>query len=122
MTKVRLTREADTKRRLLQKLQASNKLIFDIGEEVEGLVSSGHYTQAFLTQWMAVEQVAIHIIKASMVCNWCEDTFNSISYNLGDVGYRPETIEKKIYEPLFSKYPQQEIILKKLMLIKFTSA
>jgi hypothetical protein len=97
-------KEIGAKRRLLQRLQAGSKLDMDIHEEVKGLVLAGHYTQAFLTQWMAAEQIAIHVIRTSVVCNWCEDTFNSITYNLGDVGYKEETFEKKIYEPLFSKY------------------
>jgi hypothetical protein len=97
-------KEIGAKRRLLQKLQAGSKLDMDIREEVNELVLAGHYTQAFLTEWMAAEQIAIHIIRTSVVCNWCEDTFNSIKANLGDVGYKEETFEKKIYDPLFSKY------------------
>lgn len=100
----RLTSESDVKRRLLQKLKAGTGLMVDIETEVNELQKQGHYTQAFLTQWMAVEQIAIHINRTSQVCNWCEDTFKSIANNLKDVGYKDETFKKKVYEPLFSKY------------------
>jgi len=104
MAKVRLTTEVDAKRRLLQKLQDGAGLVVDIDSERKKLQEQGHITQSFLTQWMAVEQIAIHIIRTSQVCNWCEDTFKSLANNLKDVGYKDETFEKKVYEPLFSKY------------------
>lgn len=107
-------REVDAKRRLLQKLQSGNKFVQDIDKDVQALVSSELYTQAFLTQWMTVEQIAIHIIRTSVVCNWCEDTFNSISHNLGDVGFKAETFEKKVYEPLFSKYMASRSVFERI--------
>jgi hypothetical protein len=104
MASPRLTSDANVKGRLLQKLKSGNDLIVNIEVEVNGLQKQGHHTQAFLTQWMAVEQIAIHIIRTAQVCNWCEDTFKSLSSNLEDIGYTDETFEKKVYEPLFSKY------------------
>tara|TARA_R110000822_G_C15338565_1_gene495782 strand:- start:6328 stop:6924 length:597 start_codon:yes stop_codon:yes gene_type:complete len=104
MAVTRLTRSEDVKRRLLNKLISGNGLVVDIEVEVNELQKQGHHTQAFLTQWMAVEQIAIHIILTAQVCNWCEDTFKSLSRNLEDIGYTDETFEKKVYEPLFSKY------------------
>lgn len=104
MTPPRLTSDANVKRRLLNKLQSDEGFNADIENEVEELQKQGHYTQAFLTQWMAVEQIAIHIIRTAQVCNWCEDTFKSLSRNLEGIGYTDETFEKKVYEPLFSKY------------------
>ncbi|WP_105264929.1 hypothetical protein [Pseudoalteromonas sp. T1lg76] len=104
MTVNRLTSAEDVKRRLLKKLQNGQGLLVDIEIEVSELQKQGHYTQAFLTQWMAVEQIAIHIIRTSQVCNWCEDAFKSLTHNLKDIGFSDESFEEKIYEPLFSKY------------------
>lgn len=104
MAAPRLTTEADVKRRLLKKLQSGAGLLVDIEGEVNELQKQEHYTQAFLTQWMAVEQIAIHIIRTSQVCNWCEDTFKTLASNLNDIGYTDDTFEKKVYDPLFSKY------------------
>lgn len=100
--KAELAKDAD--KRLLNKLALNTFGLDSVTTEAEVLVSQGHYTQAFLTQWMLVENIAVHLIRTSVVCNWCESAFNSLVHQLGDLGFSQESYEKKLFEPLFSHY------------------
>jgi len=93
----------DKKSRFLKRL---SRLEVVNQDEVISLLKSGNNTQAFLTQWMAVEKTAKHIAKVGSICGWCEKAFESLNKSLGDIGFSQESLEKKIFDTLYTRYSE----------------
>ena len=98
--------EQDKKIRFLRRLSKLEKLDLVNTDEIDSLLVVGNFTQAFLTQWMAVEKTAKHLAKVGVICAWCDKTFESLHKALGDVGYNQQILEKKIFDSLYTKYAE----------------
>lgn len=94
------------KSRFLKRLSKLEAIEMVNQNEVDSLLASGNDTQAFLTQWMAVEKTAKHITKVGGICLWCEKAFESLNKTLGDIGFSQESLEKKIFDTLYTRYSE----------------
>lgn len=98
--------DQDKKDRFLKRLSRLEAIDVVNQDEVNSLLTSGNNTQAFLTQWMAVEKTAKHIAKVGIICAWCEKAFESLDKSLGDIGFSQNTLEKKVFDTLYTRYSE----------------
>ena len=98
--------DSDKKLRLLKRLSKVERFSVSGVEEINSLIKCKNYTQAFLTQWMAVEKSAKNIAKTGVLCVWCEKAFESLHKALGDVGYTQLKLESKLFDTLYTRYSE----------------